>query len=171
MGKYLYKNKTKMNIPIRAAAVLLCLSLVSIYFVSGLFARYTASDQGSNNARAAKFSIEGSGVFTQPIEASLIPGDTVDVDLIIQNNSEVAMEYTVTVSNETNNLPLEFNMEKKEASPTARGSGATFTERQIPGSHTDEYILHIDWKKQDDNVARMGMVDHVMVTVTAAQID
>lgn len=162
-----------MNIPICAAAVLLCLALVSSYFVTGLFARYATRAQSSGDARVAKFSIEGSGIFSQPIEASLVPGSSETASLIIQNNSEVAVEYTITVTNMTNNLPLSFRMEKEGSSPTMQASGTTFTEQQIPGSHTDEYTLYIKWDKQDDDkdIARMGMVDHIAVTVTAVQID
>lgn len=177
MGKYLRKSKRKMNIPIRVAAVLLCLVLFSTCLVSGLFARYAIGAQSSDQARVAKFSIEGSCELSQPMEASLIPGGAEDATLIIQNNSEVSVEYTITVTNVTNNLPLSFRMEKAGASPAVQAGGSTLTDRQTPGGHTDQYTLHIEWPEPADDAAkiedleRMGMVDYVMVTVTAAQID
>ncbi len=171
MGKYLRKHKTKVNIPIRVAAVLLCLTLFSTYLVTGLLARYATSAQSSDHARVAKFSIQGSGKLTESIEASIVPGIPIDVALIIENNSEVAVEYTVTVTNETNNLPLRFRMEKAGTSPTVNSSGSTFTSQQLPGSHTDQYTLFIDWEAADNDPALMGMVDYITVTVTAAQID
>jgi len=171
MGKYFHKNKTKMNIPVCAAAVLLCLALVTTYFVSGLFARYAASAQSSDNARVARFSIEGEGVFSQPIEASLIPGDSAEAELIIKNNSEVAVEYTVKVTNVTKNLPLQFSVERSGTAPDVQGNDITFTEEKFPGSHTDTYTLHINWLKSDGDIDRMGMVDYIDVTVIATQID
>lgn len=171
MGKYFHKNKTKMNISIRVAAVLLCLTLVSACLVSGLFARYATSGQSSDNARVAKFSVEGSGTFSQPIEANLVPGESKSADVIIENNSEVAVEYTITVTNVTNNLPLNLRMEKDGVSHDAQGNSITHTEQQLPGSHTDEYKLHIAWPKGDNDPAKMGMVDYITVTVTAAQTD
>lgn len=171
MGKYVHENKIKMNISVRVAAVLLCLTLFSTYLVAGLFARYATSAQSNGNARVAKFSIAGGGMLSQSIEASLIPGESGTETIEIQNNSEVAVEYTVAVTNETENLPLSFRMEKEGTSSAVAVNGTPFTDQQLPGSHTDRYTLYIDWKAEDNDPARMGMVDRITVTVTAAQID
>lgn len=269
MRKDHHKRKTKMNIPVRAAAVLLCLTLASTYFVSGLFARYSTSDQSGGNARVARFSfnggigenIGGKMILSQLIEADLIPGGSEEVPLIIENNSEVAVEYTIDVTNETNNLPLQLSIGDKtgssvtspaqgsdvvpinsvastnsatsagstaltnsaasansatptnsavsansatsissavsinSATPTNSATSAnsaaptngvaptngatpissdTRSVQQAPGSHYDKYTLHINWPEQenkDDDLARMGMVDYIKVTVTATQID
>ena len=263
-----------MNIPVRAAAVLLCLTLASTYFVSGLFARYSTSDQSGGNARVARFSFNGGIVdatdkivLSQIIEVNLVPGVREDVPLIIENNSEVAVEYTIDVTNETNNLPLQLSIGDKtgssvtspaqgsdvvpinsvastnsatstsstaltnsaasansatptnsatsissavsinsatptnsatsissavsinSATPTNSATSAnsaaptngatpissdTLSVQQAPGSHYDKYTLHINWPEQenkDDDLARMGMVDYIKVTVTATQID
>ncbi len=47
---------SKLNIPLQLAAVLLCLTLISVYFVSGLFARYTTENSTGNSAAVAEFS-------------------------------------------------------------------------------------------------------------------
>lgn len=199
MRKDHHKSKTKMNIPVRAAAVLLCLTLASTYFVSGLFARYSTSDQSGGNARVARFSFDGgflnatnATILSRYIEASLIPGEeNEDVTLIIENNSEVAVEYTIDVTNETKNLPLQFSIEKKTGSsgtPTENDdahidsdahadsdtltNAATYTAMRAPGSGSPEYYtLHINWQPGENDLARMGMVDYLLVTVTATQID
>ena len=170
MGKYMHKNKLKMNILLRVAAVLLCLTLSSACLVSGLFARYSSSAQISNSARVAKFSIEGEGTLLEAIDASFFPGEEKPVTLEIRNNSEVAVEYTVPVTNETKNLPLSFRMEKV-ASAIVDTNSITFTEQLLPNSHTDEYQLHIEWKETDADPTLMGRVDYITVMVTAAQID
>ncbi len=178
MGKDLHKSKPKGNILYRAAAVLFCLTLCSTYLVSGLYARYAASGQSSDNARVAKFSMEFSikenGALSESIQADFRPGDSKDVTLQIQNNSEVAVEYTVAVTNETNNLPLSFGM--KKAGSTSAGTGAaTVTEQKLPGSPGDEYTLHMEWKENAENAKDpdryMGKVDYITITVTATQID
>ncbi len=173
MGKYLRKSKTNMNIPIRMAAVLLCLTLLSTYMVTGLLARYATSAQGSDHARVAKFSIQANGQLMQSVEAKIIPGTPEAVPLIIENNSEVAVEYTVTVTNETKNLPLSFRWEQAEDAPAMvmAEDGMTFTAQQLPGGHSDQYTLYIKWPADQNDPALMGMVDHITVTVTAAQID
>ena len=49
------KDKVKMNIPMCAACVLLCLTMFSIYLMSGLYARYVTTASGGDGARVAKF--------------------------------------------------------------------------------------------------------------------
>ena len=51
------KNKKTAirNIPMTLACVLFCLTLISTHFTSGLYARYTTSDSGSDRARVVKF--------------------------------------------------------------------------------------------------------------------
>ncbi len=180
MRKYLHSsNRLKLNIPICAAAVLFCLTLFSTYFVSGLYARYTSSKQSVNDARVAVFSVKGGGELTKPIVAKLVPGETSEHTLIITNNSEVAVDYTITVTKETNNLPLEFRLtdsdpDNPEVLSGWSPDGCTCTVKQIPGSHNDRYILHIKWTANEDkdkDLALAGMVDHITVTVTATQAD
>ena len=51
-------GKTKLNIPMCAAVVLLYLTLLSIHLTSGLFARYTTTVTASDSARVAKFDVD-----------------------------------------------------------------------------------------------------------------
>jgi len=171
MGKFLHKLKTYKNIPIYAAAVLLCMTLCSTYFVAGLYARYSTGEENSNEARVAKFSITGEGTLLEPIVAELIPGGSLERTLNIHNNSEVAVEYTVSVANVTNDLPLHFSMSKLGASPALETDNTTYTAQQLPGDHTDQYALRIEWDEGDNDPATMGKVDYITVTVTATQID
>ncbi len=177
------KNKITGYVYIRIAAVLLCLILASTYLIIGLFARYNSDSRADEGARVAKFSIHGSGQLTQSIVAEVIPGnEKTKQSLLIENNSEVAVQYTITVTNETNHLPLEFNVIKDasaaagtpEMSPVD-GADNTFTATQSAGSHSDNYILEISWPANTENpeedIARIGMVDYITVTVTAEQID
>ncbi len=50
------ESRSKLNIPLQLAAVLLCLTLISIYLVSGLYARYTTKHTTSTAAAVAEFS-------------------------------------------------------------------------------------------------------------------
>ncbi len=172
MGKYLKKTKPKRNIPLRVAAVLFYLTLCTTYLVSGLYARYATGAQNSDQARVAKFSIEGGEMLSQTIEADLIPGMKQEENLSIHNNSEVAVEYTVTVSNETGNLPLQLKMTKTDSTQVKEGTGSvTFTQTQLPNNQVDRYHLEIGWNAGDSDPDWMGKVDHITVTVTASQID
>ena len=76
------KEKAPVNlgaILIRAAAGLFILTIVSIYLLSGLFARYVSSDQGSDSARVATFgnlTLTETGDFdgTETKKGMIIPG-------------------------------------------------------------------------------------------------
>lgn len=173
MGKHLHKRKAKKNIPIRVAAVLVYLVLVTNYFVTGTFARYSTSETGGDSARVAKFSVRGDGILQQPIEANLAPGEKAkNTTLNIYNDSEVAVEYTVTVTNETKNLPLNFYIATGESNVEPNSNGSIVIKNQpLPCGKNDQYNLIIGWKEGESNPAVMGMVDHIVVTVTAVQVD
>ena len=56
-------HKTKMNIPMCLAAILLCLTLFSFYLCGGLYARYTTSDSGEDAGRVARFDVSEDGAY------------------------------------------------------------------------------------------------------------
>ena len=76
------KEKAPVNlgtILIRVAAGLFILTIISIYLLSGLFARYVSSDQGSDSARVATFgnlTLTETGDFdgTDSKKGMIIPG-------------------------------------------------------------------------------------------------
>ncbi len=175
------KRKAKPNILMCTVAVLLCATLFSMHLVSGLYARYTVSVNDSDGARVASFSITQEGTILQHIEADVTPGTKQVAELTVTNDSEVAMEYTLKVTNVTGNLtPLKFKLAPADAntpSVTAESyeNGISInTARQIPGKHTDKYVLNIVWEKsanEEDDLALIGMVDYITVSVTATQMD
>ena len=188
------ERNVKVDILMCIVAVLLCATLCSMHLAGGLYARYTTSTSGGDSARVAECKIKQDGTIFKTVAANVTPGTTQSADLIITNKSEVSVEYTVKVTNVTRNLPLEFTLTPKAEAAASEGQNtpsedqaaspimtpshsdgiSTNNARQIPGDHTDEYILNITWKPNEDNeedLALIGMVDYVTVSVTAAQID
>ncbi len=175
------KRNGKVNILMCTVAVLLSATLFSMHLVGGLYARYTVSASGSDSARVAAFNIKQEGTLFNTIEANVTPGTTQSAELTIINKSEVAMEYTLKVTNVTGNLaPLKFTLAPADASTPSvttekHENGISITTAcQIPGDHTDKYILNIVWEKSDneeDDLALIGMVDYITVSVTATQVD
>jgi len=170
----------KLNILMYTVAILLCATLFSTYLVGGLYARYTTNMNDSDSANVAAFNIKQEGTIFDTIETTITPGATQSVNLTITNKSEVAMEYTLTVKNVTGNIePLKFVLKSADGSispvPTeSHKNGISINSvQQIPGEHTDDYILNIVWEPSDeeDALARIGMVDYITVSVTATQID
>ncbi len=180
------RRHEKGNVLMGIVAVLLCATLASIHLVGGLYAKYTTSASGSDSARVAKFSItqkflnEKNEEITQAIEAKVTPGTTQSVKLEIANKSEVAVEYALTVTNVTGNLPLKFkltpvsgNNAPAVTSESYQNGVSKCSAVQKPGNHTDKYNLQIDWTSSgdDSDLAYIGMVDYITISVTATQID
>ncbi len=70
-------HKTKMNIPMCLAAILLCLTLISIHLTGGLYAKSTTSASGNDSARVIAFgdlSLTESGDFYDGNKLMIIPG-------------------------------------------------------------------------------------------------
>lgn len=70
-------HKTKMNIPMCLAAILLCLTLISIHLTSGLYAKYISSASGNDSARVIKFgelTLTEEGDFYGGNKLMIIPG-------------------------------------------------------------------------------------------------
>ena len=75
------KNSTKKpNIALCAGFILLCLTLFSMHFTSGLYARYISRDSAEDSARVIKFgelTLKETGDFVKdgtPVKAVIIPG-------------------------------------------------------------------------------------------------
>ena len=183
------KRQTKVNVLLCTVAVLLCATLYSTHLVGGLYARYTTSGSSNDSARVAAFNIEEEGTLFQTVQAEIKPGSTAaqNVDLIINNKSEVAVQCDIQVTNVTGNLPeMEFTLgpkledEKPEADTPAvtlesEDSGASASTIQISAGGKAKYLLNISWtpneEKPEEDLALMGMVDYVTIAVTATQID
>lgn len=92
-------GKAKLNIPMCAALVLLFLTLVSIHMTSGLYARYVATATGTDSARVAKFDVAASLDKEELIiDCATTTTKSGDYIITVQNNSEVAIGYTLKVN-------------------------------------------------------------------------
>ncbi len=164
-------HKRKFNIPMCIACVLFCLTLLSIHLTGGLFAKYTTAGDGEDSARVATFDVkitEGSMAFSENFLLEIVPNENAPVavgSLTVANNSEVAVAYTITVENITQNIPLIF----KVGDSTEVTGSCSFTYTMAPGS-VQECDFSVIWKPSGA-LKYMGMVDLINISVTAVQID
>jgi|GEM_PF-2072287 len=92
------RRKKRHNIPIYLACLLLCLTLISIHFSSGLYAKYTTTVSGSDSARVIKFgditlTESDSSPITDDQKFIIIPGVTIKKNPLISFAGSEAMTY------------------------------------------------------------------------------
>ena len=80
------------SIMIRAAGVLLCLTLFSFWLTAGLYARYCTSSEGSDSARVAGFDVKVTG--PKDVECTVSAMNPGQITLTVKNDSEVAVSYS-----------------------------------------------------------------------------
>lgn len=108
------KYSSKLNIPLQLAAILLCVTLISVYLVSGIFARYTTENSSGNTAAVAEFSPTASFVE----DTWVFDSDTYSFEYQIKltNPSEVDVNCSLEISfpdDMLNNAEFTFNDETK----------------------------------------------------------
>lgn len=153
------KNNRHPNWILHLAGILFCLTLFSMHLTSGLYARYSATSSSDDGARVARFNIEQTGTLTQLIELDVYPGFTYSYTLVLENNSEVAVAYTVTVERLTENLPLTVSLNDYTGTMDAN----TAEEKTC--------TLSIAWDVRDNSATYSQDIDAIRVMVRAEQID
>ena len=161
-------GKTKLNIPMFAALVLLMMTMISFHLTSGLYARYTASASASDSARVAKFHV----VSDQPqdVQVNCWESNEGVYTIKVENQSEVAIKYvlnitfdenvngtdlTVTMKDDGKKVDCKFqqNMNFTRDTPLAPGSSRTHeftfgvhTWRTVTGKTPQESVDSFNWE-------------------------
>ena len=161
------RERAKFNIPMVIALVLLCLTLFSLHFTSDIYARYVSKAEGSDNSRVAEFNITEETDF---IEADMlfefVPGVNKKT-IVVNNESEVAVEYKVTIVNKTGNIPFVFKIGEDENPEDALESPAKFA---IEANSVKNYNVFLIWESANAS-DYMGMVDLITINLEAVQKD
>ena len=176
----------------RLAAVIGCLTLISVYLLSGAYSKFYTSALGSDTARVAKFSPD----FTATeiiIENELpgfpnIPNNSYEIPFSVQNFSddtpaEVAMKYKIVLKI-TGTIPLKFNLlnsagtntlQTWECNGTSGECVYEYTDSSlvfgVGTKETDSYKLKIEWSSDKKDAEFSGMTDAVYLEAVFEQID
>lgn len=157
-GKYCRRRK----LPV--ATYLVYLLIATFLFTGVSFSKYATTASGSDEARVAAFDFEfvltGSGNQSEVVAVDTYPGMDKTYTVKVTDKSEVAMKYTVTAENLTENTPLKV---------TLNNNGVSYGGEYLTGS--DELSLNLKWESRDNAAGYAGEVDAIRITVTAEQID
>lgn len=92
------KKTTTGPLLLRIALILLCMTLFSTSMLSGLYAKYTAKNNGEDSARVAKFNVEAAGL-SGDITVDASQGDLDgSYQFSVENKSEVAVYYDLLIT-------------------------------------------------------------------------
>lgn len=89
------------SLMIRVALILLCLVMISIHLMGGMYAKYTTKGSGGDDARVAKFDVIITGVPSDAIEVAYSATSDDAYSIKVENKSEVAVRYDISVKFET----------------------------------------------------------------------
>lgn len=156
------RKKEKVNVPMCLACVLFCLTLFSMHFTGGLYAKYTAKGNGGDSARVAAFNVVTTGNGDLHIHCDA-PEDGNKYTITVTNNSEVAVRYNLSVvipDASTTGVTAVFDTASGEL---AVGAG--------PAVHT--LIFEVDWNKFTASASGDVAIKEIKFTVIVdtVQID
>ena len=185
-AKHAKKTTHHSVFTIRFAALLGCITLITVYLLSGVYSKFHTSDSGSDNARGARFSPAFHA--TQIAVSDKLPGYSAEIPFEVQNfsddhSAEVAMKYKIVLKT-TGNIPLTFTLFDHDGNPLGlpwecNGASGERTYEYADESlvfpvatkETDNYHLRIEWPSGEKNAMFSGMTDAVYLSVEFEQID
>lgn len=179
------RRSEKINIwMFRIAAVLLCLTVLSVWGTSGLYARYSTSTSGSDGARVALWgSSESIQLDSQQLPKQ--PGQSCTYKLTVSNQrstgeiSEVTQKYHIEVVT-AGNLPLTYTLTKDGTqigtfTETANNKVWTVSKDnmvfQASVARESKYTMTVTWPANQVSAALANVPDYIQVNVCSEQVD
>lgn len=169
-----------------AAGTLFCLVLITTAMMGGLFARYTATAEGSDSARVAGFDVEVTGL-NDNIQCAVTAAKPGEIKLMVVNKSEVAVTYNIGVKiKETAGCGVKWTLDDKTAQKFPAKQKDQESEEVVrvyekvgdlaAGATSDEHTLFfepLDWSKitSEVNGPTKQLTQSFTVYVDVVQVD
>ena len=172
----------------RIAAILGCLTLVTLYLLSGAYSKFYSSASSADNARVAEFSPDFDFTSAQVLDVeNATPEYSAETEFSVKNFSgekmpEVAMKYKIILKT-TGNIPLKFTVCKSDGSLSQDFICDGISGKQeyvysndsfVFGANSKEtqtYKLKAVWQAEKNDARFSGMTDAVCLEVEFLQID
>lgn len=168
------KREKYENRLMQAVILLLGLTLLSLWMLSNMYAKYASQGSGFDSGRVAQFHVssENNMKETYQLNPEMTDQDLQKVTVLITNDSEVAVKYTFKFESE-GNLPLAVTGQAPGGLLLAQSeSGDQFTIQKAAGEELSEvYTFTIAIKNTEESYQYAGGVGSIKMTVTAEQID
>ena len=157
------QNK-KTPLVFRVGVILLFVMLFSVHLMSGLYARYATTVEGSDEAKVARFSVtptlqvtkaDGTVINSFVVGDSMSPGEKTRYVYTVTNNSEVVVRFTVSGSKLMGDLPLVMDTKSITLQPN---TSAPIT-------------FDVVWPEAQNEISLGGMISMIEISVSAEQVD
>ncbi len=159
---------------LRAAALLLCLTLLSLFAMSRLYARYTTATSFSDGARVARFQFEANDTLSQQesYAVSLDPQTSQKIEITLHSNSEVALRCSIAFTS-TGNAPLEFAPEQTQLDGLTleKDTDADTWHLDIPAGSETTVTPTFTVQLANAGYENAGSVAEIALTVRTEQLD
>ncbi len=169
-------NTYKVNWPMRLAALMACLVLLTTSMLSGFYAKYVSRATADDASRVAVFRVNqqllNSGAAVQHINFELLPSErSKSWTIQVINESETAVRYTLTLQNETGNLPVTAWLDNqtlatfggRDLGPGLLGTGSQWQHQLSFGFDLDE--------NSENSFLYHREIDHLILTLHCEQIN
>lgn len=169
----------------RIAALLACLTLVSLYLLSGAYSKFYTTASGGDGASVALFSPYFHSVGSMDV-SNATPGYTDQIEFTVQNYSgeevpETAVRYKICLKT-TGNIPLTLTLLDGETELQSWAFDGTSGEQiyeyadnsLVFGTGVKDsqaYKLKAQWQSDNKGAQFSGMTDAVYLEVEFEQID
>lgn len=156
-------------------SILFVLVLVSLFLLSGIYAKYTISASIEESARVAKFDVGSDGGMFETsyaVEIDPISTETINDALALVNSSEVAVECNLTVTS-FSDLPLLLTWKDGDKTYSAKvGEQVKLAYEPCSAEQTFDLIVGWDNSNESNNsFLYRRQVDKLVLNVECKQID
>lgn len=160
----------RTNWIMRIASALLCLTLLSVYLLSNMYAKYVSSDSGWDNARVARFYVSDNTNLNNTFVVEIDPHTPAMMEITVDSHSETALKYTFTFS-EQGNIPLKIEKTNTTNSPTKVDNNDRIWEIKRDSNFNQSETYTFKLSMSNDSYIYSGGVASVALAVNVQQID
>lgn len=168
------KREKYENRLMQTVILLLGLTLISLWMLSNMYAKYVSQGEGTDSARVAQFHVTATDNFSETYELnpSMTDNDTQKIQIKVTNKSEVATKYIFNFQTD-GNVPFDIKGTGPDGTTLTKSEDKEQWEiDKSPKTNWDEtYTFTIAMKNTEENYQYAGGVGSIKMTVTAEQID
>ncbi len=171
--KHTKRNKPHFSVWImRIAATIGCLTIISAYLLSGVYAKFSTSASGSDSARVAKWDVQVTNISNSYNEEGAVP--TVTYTFNVENNSEVSANCSVKITfDKAPSSHITLKLQEQEIKCDGVSTEYVFNGIAHNAGETKPYTLYVEIQYIDGGklIDFENMPTTANITVIAEQID